>query len=329
MSPTNRIIRLFAIVTVLAMILAACGDDTTTDTAGTDTTGADTAETTPDPTMADTTMSDTTMSDTTTGDTTAGDGATLTDMFPEGTVRIGIANEVPYGYEGPDGEATGEAPELARAILSELGIDNIEATVVEFGSLIPGLLADQYDMIAAGMFINPERAQQVIFSDPDYCGATSFGVPEGNPMGLSDFQSITDTGATLGVLGGAVEETYAIDSGIPDGQISRLGDTASLVDALTSGRIDAFALTEVTVVAQVGELAGFEATEGFIPVIDGEEQLGCGAFAFNDQAFRDTFNDKLKQFQEEGRVLPIIEPFGFSQAAVDTAAGLTVEDLAG
>ncbi|MGH8911584.1 MAG: ectoine/hydroxyectoine ABC transporter substrate-binding protein EhuB, partial [Acidimicrobiia bacterium] len=262
------------------------------------------------------------------GEETPADGD-LTSMFPDGTVRIGIAGEVPYGYEGADGEATGEAPELARAILGELGIDNMEASVVEFGALIPGLLADQYDMIAAGMFINPERAEQVIFSDPDYCGATAFAVPDGNPMNLSEFQSITDSGATLGVLGGAVEETYAIESGIPDEQISRLGDTPSLVDALTAGRIDAFALTEVTVVAQVGELEGYEATPGFIPVIDGEEQLGCGAFAFNDQEFRDIFNAKLKEFQADGKVLPIIEPFGFSQAAVDTAAGLTVEDLAG
>lgn len=308
--------RLFTIVAILALVLTACG-------------GGGGATTSAEVTVPETTSPGITGGTATTGGTTSGEGAMLTEMFPEGTVRIGIANEVPYGYEGEDGEATGEAPELARAILGELGIDNIEATVVEFGSLIPGLLAGQYDMIAAGMFINPERAQQVIFSDPDYCGTTAFAVEEGNPMGLSDFQSVIDSGATVGVLGGAVEETYAIDSGIPDAQISRFGDTASLVDALTAGRIDAFVLTEVTVIAQVGDMAGFEATEGFVPVVGGEEQLGCGAFAFTDQEFRDIFNSKLKEFQDEGKVLPIVEPFGFSQAAVDTAAGLTVEDLAG
>jgi polar amino acid transport system substrate-binding protein len=301
---TQRRSRLLSLFTVLAMILAACGggdgDATTTAAAGGDTTPPAT-----------------------------GDEGGLTAMFPDGVVRIGIAGEVPYGYEGEDGEATGEAPELARAILGELGIDTMDATVVDFGALIPGLLADQYDMIAAGMFINPERAEQVIFSDPDYCGATAFAVAEGNPKNLTDFQSVVDSDAVLGVLGGAVEETYAIESGIPDGQISRLGDTPSLVDALVAGRIDAFALTEVTVIAQVGEMDGFEAAPGFIPVIDGEEQLGCGAFAFNDQEFRDIFNAQLKEFQAEGRVLEIIEPFGFTEAAVETAAGLTVEDLAG
>ncbi|HEX2153655.1 MAG TPA: ectoine/hydroxyectoine ABC transporter substrate-binding protein EhuB [Acidimicrobiia bacterium] len=306
---TTFLTRILALLAVLSLALAACG-------------GAEEGGETTSGGAGDTT-----------GDTSAdggGDGA-LSEMFPEGTVRIGIANEVPYGYEGEDGEPTGEAPELAKAILGELGIDNVEATVVEFGSLIPGLLAGQYDMIAAGMFINPERAEQVAFSDPDYCADTSFAVEEGNPLGLENFESFLDSDATLGVLGGAVEETYAVETGIPDGQISRFGDTPSLVDALTAGRIDAFALTGPTVQAQVAELDGYEATPGFIPVIDGEEQLGCGAFAFppDNTEFRDIFNEKLNEFQEEDRVLPIIEEFGFSEAAVEAAKDLTVEDLTG
>ncbi|HEX7098755.1 MAG TPA: ectoine/hydroxyectoine ABC transporter substrate-binding protein EhuB [Acidimicrobiia bacterium] len=298
--------RVLALLAVLALALAACG-------------GGD---------SGDGTAADGTSSETSGG---GGGDSPLAERFPDGVVRIGIANEVPYGYEGEDGEPTGEAPELAKAILAELGIDEVEATVVEFGSLIPGLLADQYDMIAAGMFINPERAEQVLFSDPDYCADTSFAVAEGNPKGIETFESFLDSDAILGVLGGAVEETYAIETGIPDDQIARFGDTPSLVDALVAGRIDAFALTGPTVQAQVAELDGFEATEGFIPVINGEEQLGCGAFAFrpDDQEFRDVFNETLHEFQEAGRVLEIIEPFGFSQAAVDAAAELTVDDLTG
>ena len=189
--------RVLALLAVLALALAACG-------------GGD---------SGDGTAADGTSSETSGG---GGGDSPLAERFPDGVVRIGIANEVPYGYEGEDGEPTGEAPELAKAILAELGIDEVEATVVEFGSLIPGLLADQYDMIAAGMFINPERAEQVLFSDPDYCADTSFAVAEGNPKGIETFESFLDSDAILGVLGGAVEETYAIETGIPDDQIAKL-----------------------------------------------------------------------------------------------------------
>ena len=300
---------------VIALVAAACGDsgDDTTTTAGEDTTQTTSTPTTSPPDDGD-------------GD---GDGP-LAAKFPAGSLTIGIANEVPYGYEdATTGDATGEAPEVAKAILSELGVDDVDAVVVEFGALIPGLQAGQYDMIAAGMFITPERAEQIIFSDPDYCGATAFAVPEGNPLGLSDFGSIADGDAIVGVLSGAVEEGYALDSGVPDDRVSRFADTPSVFDALVAGRIDAVALTDVTVATQVAALDGFESTAGFIPVINGEEQLGCGGFGFIDQEFRDIFNAKLKEFQADGKILPIVEPFGFSATAVDKAATLTVADLTG
>jgi polar amino acid transport system substrate-binding protein len=285
-------LRLLSVLAVLALIVAACGDD-----------GGG-------------------------GGDGGGDGE-LAELFPDGSVTIGIANEIPYGYEDDSGEATGEAPEVAKAILTELGITEIDATVVDFGALIPGLQAGEYDMIAAGMFITPERAQEIIFSDPDYCGATAFAVPEGNPDGLTDFQSVVDAGIDLGVLGGAVEEGYALDSGVPDGNVIRFSETAQAFEALSAGRIAAVALTDVTVATQVANLDGFESSEPFIPVVNGEEQLGCGGFGFVDQEFRDIFNTKLKEFQDEAKILPLVEEFGFSEASVEKAAELTVDDLAG
>jgi polar amino acid transport system substrate-binding protein len=299
-------LRLLSILAVLALVVAACGTDDG-DGGGDGTTPGDGTDTT----------------------APADGGGDLAELFPDGSVTIGIANEIPYGYEDESGEATGEAPEVAKAILAELGITEVDATVVDFGSLIPGLQAGEYDMIAAGMFITAERAQEIIFSDPDYCGATAFAVPEGNPDGLTDFQSVVDAGIDLGVLSGAVEEGYALDSGVPDGNVIRFGETAQAFDALAGGRIDAVALTDVTVATQVAGLEGFESSEPFIPVVNGEEQLGCGGFGFVEQEFRDIFNAKLKEFQDEGQILPLVEEFGFSEASVEKAAELTVEDLTG
>src|SRR3546814_10610186 len=88
-----------------------------------------------------------------------------------------------------------------------MGITEVDFEVSDFGALINGINAGRFDVIAAGMFINPERAQQVAFADPDYCATTGFAVPEGNPDGLADFQSVIDTGVTIGVLRGAVERS--------------------------------------------------------------------------------------------------------------------------
>lgn len=256
------------------------------------------------------------------------DAATLLEDARENGITIGISTERPYGYE-ENGEATGEAPELAKEIFSRLGIERVDFEVVEFGALINGLNAGRFDVIAAGMFINPERAEQVLFADPDYCATTAFAVPAGNPSGLTDFQSVIDSGITLGVVSGAVEEGYAEGSGVPSSQISAFPQTPDVFDALQAGRVDAVALTAITVREQVADLDGFEATEGFVPVVDGEEQLGCGAFAFRpeNQEFRDAFNEELNEMKANDEVLPIIEPFGFTSAEVDAAKDLTVDDL--
>ena len=252
----------------------------------------------------------------------------LEALQQSGKVTVGIANEIPYGYEDAEtGEVTGEAPAIAREVLSRLGIDEMDAVVVDFGALIPGLQAGQFDMIAAGMFITPERGQQIMFSDPDYCGATAFAVPAGNPHNISDFESVAEAGITLAVISGAVEEGYALDLGVPDANLARFGQNPDAFDALAAGRADAVALTDVSIAANVAAMEGFESTAGFIPVIDGEEQLGCGGFGFRDQGFRDAFNQILNEMQDNNEIYPIVREFGFSRTAVDKAKELTAEDL--
>ncbi|CAN5439784.1 ectoine/hydroxyectoine ABC transporter substrate-binding protein EhuB [soil metagenome] len=310
----TRWLRAFAMLLGLALLAAGCAtDDTDPDTAAGD---ADQATASAD----DGPVAE--------SDAPAGEGL-LGELQESGSIRIGIANEVPYGFEDEDGNVTGEAPEVARVVLEELGITEVEAVIVDFGALIPGLQADRFDMIAAGMFINAERAQQIIFSDPDYCVSNSFAVADGNPMDISDFQSVIDSGASVAVLSGAVDEGYAVDSGVPEDQIDRYSDVNAQYDALSAGRVDAVSGTSLTVNTQTDTRSGMEATESFFPVIDGVEQIGCGGFGFSDQELRDAFNEVLKERQADGTVEEIVTSFGFSTADVETAAGLTVADLTG
>lgn len=258
--------------------------------------------------------------------------SSLLETAREEGIRIGFANERPYGFENEQGEPDGEAPAVAREVLDRMGISEIDSVVVEFGALINGLRADRFDMVAAGMFINEERASQALFTDPDYCSTSAFGVPAGNPQNLTDFQSVAaNDDVTLGVVNGGVEPGYAEAAGVPADRLSKFDATADIVDALRAGRIDAFALTSITVRDQVKNLPGFEATEGFIPVVDGEEQLGCGGFVFRfeDKEFRDAFNEELVAMRQADEILPLIEEFGFASAETDAAKDQTVEDLIG
>ena len=83
--------------------------------------------------------------------------STLERAKADGYIRVGFANEAPFGFATPDGELTGEAPEVAKAVLAKMGINEVDGVLTEFGSLIPGLKAGRFDIIAAGMFVNPAR----------------------------------------------------------------------------------------------------------------------------------------------------------------------------
>ncbi len=83
----------------------------------------------------------------------------LAELQEAGTVTIGFANEEPYGYQGEDGELKGAAVDIATAVFAELGVDNVEGQLSDYGQLIPGVKAGKFDVITSGMAIKPDRCE--------------------------------------------------------------------------------------------------------------------------------------------------------------------------
>lgn len=257
--------------------------------------------------------------------------STLERAQEEGFIRVGFANEAPYGYATADGRLTGEAPEIAKAVLARLGIEEVDGVLTEFGSLIPGLRARRFDIIAAGMFVNPQRCGQVLFSEPTYGIGQAFLVQEGNPKGISTYDDVAaNEDVTLAVMAGAVEMGYATDSGVPRDRITTLPDPATGLAAVQAGRADAFALTSLAIgqlVENAGEGAGVERAEPF-SMIAGENTKGHGAFAFRpgDEDLRDAFNAELADFIGSEEHLALVAEFGFTEAELPE---LTTAELCG
>ncbi|WP_149360043.1 ectoine/hydroxyectoine ABC transporter substrate-binding protein EhuB [Lolliginicoccus suaedae] len=243
----------------------------------------------------------------------ASDSLTVDDLREQGGITVGFAGEAPYSYE-EGGELTGGTVALHREIFGELGIDQVEGVQTEFGSLIPGLNAGRFDAVSAGMSILPDRCEQALFSEPEIMYTTALMVPEGNPMNLSDMQSLADAGASIAALTGAIEVDYANTLGI---DVTPVGDPIDGMDAVINGRVDAFALTGVSLnhMANGRPDAPVEVTESFVAVIDGVPQIGAGGTVFrqDDEELRDAYNEELAAIKaDEQRWLELMEPFGFS-----------------
>lgn len=268
------------------------------------------------------------------GDPRSAGETALERIRREGSVRVGYANEAPYAYlDSSADRLTGEAPEIARAVLGRMGIERIEGVLTEFGALIPGLKAGRFNVIAAGMYIKPRRCQEIAFSEPTYCIGESFLVRSSNPLGLHSYEDARDhPQARIGVVAGAVELGYAREVGIAKERIVIFPDAPSAVAGIQSGRVDAYAATVLTVrdmLRKANDPRLEEADPFRDPVIDGEPVKGCGAFGFRraDPAFREEFNRHLRELLGTPEHLEIVRPFGFTTA--ELPAGITGAELCG
>ena len=244
-------------------------------------------------------------------------GSALAAARDSGSIRVGIAGEVPYGFTNAEGRVTGQAPEVARVVFGALGVEEIDAQQVEFGNLIDSLNARRFDVVSAGMFITPARCAEAAFSIPDYVAPTAFLVPRGNPRGITRFEDIVQQNLRLAVLQGAVEGGYAEDSGVPADRIQVLPDQAGMLQSLLNQRVDAAALTNISLNDLVDQnpAAPVEVTEGFSPVINGKEVVSAGGFVFRraDDDLRLAFDEELRRAHQDGRWLKAASPFGFTE----------------
>ncbi|WP_163509366.1 ectoine/hydroxyectoine ABC transporter substrate-binding protein EhuB [Fodinicola acaciae] len=249
--------------------------------------------------------------------TSTSSGNTLENAKKNKVIKVGIAGEQPYGFTDSSGKLTGEAPEVAKAVFKALGIDKVDAQQVAFDSLIPGLNAKQFDMVAAGMNITPKRCKSATFSLPDYSALTALLVPKGNPKGLTNFQDVATKKAKIAVLSAAVEKDFATGAGVAAGQITTLATQDDMLRAVTDKRVDCAALTDISFkwLVKQNANAAVEVTKGFVPEISGKPQVSAGGFVFRkaDKDLVDAFNTELKKLHGNGQWLTIVQPFGFTQ----------------
>ncbi|MBM6588598.1 transporter substrate-binding domain-containing protein [Brevibacterium sp. RIT 803] len=242
------------------------------------------------------------------------DKSALQKAIDDGKISVGFAGEAPYSFE-KDGELQGASVAMAKAVFKELGVDDVEGVNTEFGSLIPGLNADRFGAISAGMSILPDRCEQAAFGNPEFMYTTALMTKEGKQDGMKNLDDVKEKGVKLATMTGAVESDYAKSLGL---KTQEVGTPQDGMDAVTTGRADVFALTGISLnwMAQNNKDAGVEVSESFVQEIDGVPQIGAGATVFrtDDTELRDKWNEKLDEIVgDEKKYLDIVGDFGFTK----------------
>jgi polar amino acid transport system substrate-binding protein len=242
-------------------------------------------------------------------------GNTLEKAQKAGKITVGIAGEAPYSFmEG--GEPTGATIALAEEIFGNLGIAEVDAVLVDWNSLIPGLNAKRFDMVSAGMAILPERCAQAAFSDPESTYNTALMVRDGNPKNLATLQDVANApDVKLAVLSGGVEATYAQALGAKN--IQSVPDAQTGMDLVANGRVDAFAMTSISLnyMSDQNPDVPVDVTPAFTNVTDGKEDVTAGAAVFRkeDNSLREAYNAELAKITaSEETYVQIVGDFGFT-----------------
>ena len=247
----------------------------------------------------------------------------------EGVVRIGFANEAPWSFANADGTIAGADYEFASLIFSRIGVPALEGVITKFGSLIPGLQADRFDVVVAGFYIRPARCEQVTFSEPTVAVGDSIIVRTGNPKKISSYKSVMDNQSIkLGGVVGAATARNAKDSGIPDSQLVMFPDFVSAISALKADRIDGALQTAISAEATVKSDPSIERALPFEQaIINGKSTVNYAGYAFRprDKELIAAVNAELAKILGGPEHLKILAKYSISSNEVPK--GVTTKEL--
>ncbi|HET7326482.1 MAG TPA: ectoine/hydroxyectoine ABC transporter substrate-binding protein EhuB [Nocardioidaceae bacterium] len=237
-------------------------------------------------------------------------------------IRIAIGNEPPYTKLTADGELTGAAPDVAKAVLDRMGITEVEAVETAYDSMIPGLTANRWDMVAAGLFMNTSRCDAVLYSSPVIVSTESFALPPGNPKNISTLEDVKNSDVTVAALAGSFELKTAKSLGVPESKLQTYPRAPDALQGLDDGRVDAILLPTLSLQALKEQQNGdFEITEP----LEAFPKTGSGAaFRPSDKEFQAKYNEELKAFKKTQEFEDILAKWGFD---ADAARDATTEEL--
>ncbi len=232
---------------------------------------------------------------------------------PSTHLRVGTAGTaLPYSYFAGT-ELAGYDIELAYRFAAWLNAD-VEFKIYDFGGIVAAAQSGDVDCIMSNLYITPEKAEAIPFSDPLFdveitAMVRDDGTAQGSASGTVRWQDYN--GKKLGVLVGPLMEDAAKEF-FPDSEYLLFDSYPDCVTALLAGKIDGF----------LGDEPGVKSIRAEQPKVDYiHESLTENNYSFafrkDDQksaALCREFNAFLKKCWEDGTMEELDVWFGVDEA---------------
>jgi polar amino acid transport system substrate-binding protein len=235
---------------------------------------------------------------------------TLERLRQQKKINVAVPDNPPYSGLTSDGQVTGLAPTLCKAILGHLGVPEVQGIVVPYGQLIPGLQAGRWDLIAACMTITKERCRAVAYADPIVSeGGCFIYIPDDLPNPPRSVAEIGTMGLTVVTGQGAYTVQRAMSLGVPASKIVQSPDIAANLSMLETKRVQ---ISYDTYYGALTELKQRPSKFKLIYTLPDDLPRGSApAFRVADTAFRDVFQSELRAMKKSGEFQKMADSFGF------------------
>ncbi len=217
------------------------------------------------------------------------------------TIRIGTEGAyAPYNYMDDSGKLAGFEIDLGNALCEHAGL-TCEFVANEWDSIIPNLVAGNYDAIMAGMSITDERKETIHFSDEYYPASPSkYAAAKGTKVDLSNL-----SGQKIGVQGATIQAAHAEAQFAANNTILSFETFDQSVADLMAGNIDILLADGDPLVPVV------EASEGALEFI-GEARIGGGVgigMRKQDSELSIKLNSAIAGLKADGTVDKLIKEY--------------------
>lgn len=177
-------------------------------------------------------------------------GKTLAEVKEAGKLVIATSPDFPP-FESLEGnDVVGIEVDIMKLVCQELGVE-CEFVQMDFDSVLIGIQAAKYDCAMSGITITPDREKNMLFTDPYYVAAQVIVVKSDSAIA-----SKADlAGKKISVQTGTTAESGCQDEGL---DIESFQANADAKAALTTGRVDAWVVDNLTALQMVEEGDGLK-----------------------------------------------------------------------
>lgn len=227
-------------------------------------------------------------------------------LVTDGKLTVGTSPDFPPFENLENDQYVGLDIDLAQALADKLGLE-LEMKTLQFDAIVPAVAAGgQVDLGISGITIDPEREEQVDFSDSYYIDDLSVVAMKANADITADTyaDALNQAGVTIAVQSGTTAESYAQEN-FPNATTQPYGNATDAFAAMQAGQANAVITNKAVGSKMVSE--SYTDAQVIKEIATGEE-YGI-AVSKDNSALLDAVNDALAAITDDGTLDGIVNKY--------------------